>query len=70
MGGKPTLISKDALMENRYKMRIVDGKPVVECRSEEVVGPNGEKSVVIHAPSLGLVNRFMSEMKQQEASNG
>lgn len=57
-------------MENQYKLHIVDGKPVIESRAEEIIGPNGEKSVVIHAPSLSVIGEFVSQMKEKGESNG
>lgn len=59
-------------MENNetYKIKFVDGNPVIECRAEEIIGPKGEKSVVIHAPSLSVVGEFISQMKEKGASNG
>lgn len=57
-------------MKNHYNVKMVDGKPVIECRAEEIIGPNGEKSVVIHAPSLSVVGEFVYQMKEKGASNG
>ncbi len=54
-----------------YKLRIVDGAPVIECRSEEIIGPDGSKSVVVHAPSLSVVQKFLSGLKgTEEEKNG
>lgn len=55
---------------HEYKMKMVDGNPVIECRAEEIIGPNGEKSVVIYAPSLSVVGEFVSQMKEKGESNG
>ena len=54
-----------------YKLRIVDGAPVIECRSEEIVGKDGSRGVVIHAPSLSVVQNFLSGLNgNQEVKNG
>lgn len=54
-----------------YKMKIVDGTPVIVCRSEEIIGPDGSRSVVIHAPSLSVVQNFLSGLKgTEEVKNG
>jgi hypothetical protein len=56
--------------KNSYRMKIVDGKPVIECRAEEIIGPDGSKSVVVHAPSLSIVGEFLSQMKEKGELNG
>jgi len=60
-------------MENNetYKIKFVDGNPVIECRSEEIIKPDGSRSVVIHAPSLSVVQNFLSGLKgTEEVKNG
>lgn len=48
-----------------FKMTIVDGKPVIQCRTEEIEGPDGVRSVVVHAPSLDVVGKFLSQIKEK-----
>ena len=55
-------------MARTYKAEIkeVNGKKVlvVHVDSEEVVNSDGSKSVIIHGPSLSLVNKTMKDMKE------
>ena len=50
-------------MEQEFKANIVekDGKRYlnIQSNSEEIVYPDGRKDIIIHAPSLSLVNKFM-----------
>lgn len=58
------------MVDNNFKARyeVVNGKKilVVECKSEQVVREDGTKDVVIHAPSLAIVNKFMNENNKKE----
>ena len=55
-----------------FKARVLDdGSISIECRSEEIIGPDGSRSVVIHAPSLSVVQNFLSGLKgTEEEKNG
>ena len=55
-----------------YKAMVLENGGIsIECRSEEIIGPDGSKSVVVHAPSLSVVQKFLSGLKgTEEVKNG
>lgn len=46
--------------EFKAEIREIDGKKqlFIKPRVEEIIGPDGSKSVIIHAPSLSMVADF------------
>ena len=50
----------------RAKIKEVGGKKilVIETQSEEIIDANGNKSVIIHAPKLDTINKFIPPTKK------
>lgn len=49
----------DNLNEFDVTLQVVNGKtiPIVKVKTETVVHPDGRKDVIIHAPTLSLINK-------------
>jgi hypothetical protein len=45
-----------------------DGKkvPHIKCRAETIIHPDGRKDVIIHAPTLELVNKELQLAENKE----
>jgi hypothetical protein len=41
-----------------FKAKIVNGKPVVQTKVERKRNKNGGWDVIVHAPSLKIINKF------------
>lgn len=49
------------MREFDVEMKVVNGKtiPIIKCKAETVVKEDGTKHTIIHAPTLGLVNKAL-----------
>lgn len=65
--GKAKEIIKNEKTSFKAKVKTVNGKKIIvfEPISEEITHPDGRKDVIIHAPSLSLINKFMEENKDK-----
>ncbi len=56
-------MDKDELQEFDVTMKIVNGKeiPVIKAKTETIIREDGSRSVIIHAPSLNLINKQKSK---------
>jgi len=52
-------MDKDKLQEFDVTMKIVNGKeiPVIKAKTETIIKEDGSQHVVIHVPSLNLINK-------------
>lgn len=41
-----------------------DGKIIIKTKTEKIVHPDGKSDVIIHAPSLDLIGKFIKENKE------
>jgi len=49
-------------MEKReFKMKVINGKPVIQAQCEKVPNEKGGFDVVVHMPSLDLLNKITEE---------
>jgi len=49
----------------KAKIKEIDGKKVlvIEPQSEEIINPDGTKSVIIHAPKLSTIQKMCNSLK-------
>ena len=47
-----------------FKAKMIDGKPVIQAKCERIPNKNGGYDVVVHAPSLQLINEFKELNKE------
>jgi hypothetical protein len=55
--------------QREFKAKIIKGEDgkmqlSIDCGSEVIKRPDGSQDVVIHAPSLGLINKFLTNQKE------
>lgn len=63
--GKTESLEKTSKFE--AEIREINGKKILIIKSnvEEITYPDGRKDVIVHAPSLSLINKFMEENKDK-----
>jgi uncharacterized protein (DUF1330 family) len=55
----------------KAKIKEIDGKKVlvIEPQSEEIINPDGTKSVIIHAPKLSTIQKMCNSPKVDKLIN-
>lgn len=57
--------TKENVFKARYEIDPKTGKKVivVEAKCETIIHPDGRKDVIVHAPTLQLINKFLETNK-------
>jgi hypothetical protein len=55
---------------SEFRAKMINGAPVIECWSEEIIKPDGTRGVIVHAPSLSVVAKFLEQQDKKEDRDG